>query len=151
MTLIDMEMPIDCCECRLRYSLPTIENDAVHVCCATRKEVDLGWVDRPCWCPLTDGKKQDKKRKEDKKRIELLDKETLIRHATQDGAYEYISAHEIEEMEPASITDLLLAVQEWLMEHPEQYLVLNRDEDGNQWFSVKTRSGADDIIDFEVR
>ena len=145
MTQIDMEMPIDCSECRLRYFLPTIENETVYVCCATRKEVDLGWVDRPCWCPLVDGKKGDKKRKE------LLDKEELIRHATQDGAYEYISAYEIGEMEPASITELLLAVQEWLMEHPEQYLVLNRDKDGNQWFSVKTQHGAKNIIEIEVK
>ena len=145
MTQIDMEMPIDCGECRLRYFLPTIENDTVYVCCATRKEVNLGWVDRPCWCPLVDGKNGDEKR------IELLDKKTLIRHATQDGAYDYISAHEIEEMEPASITELLLAVQEWLMEHPLQYLVLNRDDDGNQWFSIKTHHGADAIIEFEVK
>lgn len=54
-------------------------------------------------------------------------------------------------MEPASITELLLAVQEWLMEHPEQYLVLNRDEDGNQWFSVKTHHGAKNILEFEVK
>jgi len=145
MTQIDMEMPIDCGECRLRYFLPTIENETVYVCCATRKEVDLGWVDRPCWCPLVDGKKGDKKRKE------LLDKEELIRHATQDGAYEYVSAYEIGKMEPASITELLLAVQEWLMEHPEQYLVLNRDEDGNQWSSIKTHQGAKNIIEFEVK
>jgi len=89
--------------------------------------------------------------KEREEKMELINKEHLLIQAKNEDAYGYVSAYEIEEMEPASITDLLLAVQEWLMEHPEQYLVLNRDEDGNQWFSVKTRSGADAIIDFEVR
>ena len=145
MTQIDMEMPIDCGECRLRYFLPTIENDTVYVCCATRKEVDLGWVDRPCWCPLTDGKKET----EDK--IELINKEHLLIQAKEEDAYGYVSAYEIEEMEPAAITELLWAVQDWLMEHPWQYLVLNRDEDGNQWFSVKTHHGAKEIIEFEVK
>ena len=145
MTLIDMEMPVDCGECRLRYFLPTIENETVYVCCATRKEIDLGWVDRPNWCPLRAGMKK----KEEK--MELINKEHLLIQAKEDGAYGYVSAYEIEEMEPAAITEILLAVQEWLMEHPEQYLVLNRDEDGNQWFSVKTYSGANAIIDFEVK
>ena len=145
MTQIDMEMPIDCSECRLRYFLPTIENDTVYVCCATRKEVDLGWVDRPCWCPLTDGKKET----EDK--IELINKEHLLIQAKEEDAYGYVSAYEIEEMEPAAITELLWAVQDWLMEHPWQYLVLNRDADGNQWFSVKTHHGAKEIIEFEVK
>lgn len=145
MTQIDMEMPIDCSECRLRYFLPTIENETVYVCCATRKEVDLGWVDRPCWCPLSDGKKK----MEDK--IELINKEHLLIQAKEEDAYGYVSAYEIEEMEPAAITELLWAVQDWLMEHPWQYLVLNRDADGNQWFSVKTHHGAKEIIEFEVR
>ena len=145
MTQIDMEMPMDCGECRLRYFLPTIENETLYVCCATRKEVDLGWVDRPCWCPLRAGMKK----KEEK--MELINKEHLLIQAKEDGAYGYVSAYEIEEMEPAAITEILLAVQEWLMEHPEQYLVLNRDEDGNQWFSVKTYSGSNAIIDFEVK
>ena len=145
MTQIDMEMPMDCGECRLKYFLPTIENETVYVCCATRKEVDLGWVDRPCWCPLTDGKKK----MEDK--IELINKEHLLIRAKEEDAYGYVSAYEIEEMEPAAITELLWAVQDWLMEHPEQYLVLNRDVDGNQWFSVKTHHGAKNIIEFEVK
>ena len=145
MTQIDMEMPIDCSECRLRYFLPTIENETVYVCCATRKEVDLGWVDRPCWCPLSDGKKK----MEDK--IELINKEHLLIQAKEEDSYGYVSAYEIEEMEPAAITELLWAVQDWLMEHPWQYLVLNRDADGNQWFSVKTHHGAKEIIEFEVK
>ena len=145
MTQIDMEMPIDCSECRLRYFLPTIENDTVYVCCATRKEVDLGWVDRPCWCPLRAGMK------EREEKMELINKEHLLIQAKNEDAYGYVSAYEIEEMEPADITEILLAVQEWLMEHPEQYLVLNHDEDGNQWFSIKTYSGANAIIDFEVK
>lgn len=146
MTQIDMEMPIDCGECRLRYFLPTIENDTVYVCSATRKEVDIGWVDRPCWCPLTDGKKKEM---EDK--MELINKEHLLIQAKEEDSYGYVSAYEIEEMEPAAITELLWAVQDWLMEHPWQYLVLNRDADGNQWFSVKTHHGAKEIIEFEVK
>ena len=84
-------------------------------------------------------------------KIELINKEHLLIQAKEEDAYGYVSAYEIEEMEPAAITELLWAVQDWLMEHPEQYLVLNRDEDGNQWFSVKTHNGAKEIIEFEVK